>query len=275
MMNKSRNVLMILLILLFTFAAACGDDDEKSNNGNNANNVNNSQDQDAGNNGEDDASDEEDVEEQDTTPPPPTCEPLSPAIGDGVCDSLCQTGCAAGQACVTGQSTTGVFNQCQPEGTGVQGDDCSQDGCQAGYTCAQLPDETTPKCMKYCRPGSAESQCDPGTACNVGVVAGEQRIAVCSPERTDECTIYPNAGCGEGEQCYPTDANATKTQCGAFNADAVAGNSCEMLNDCNENQLCVGDNTCQDLCLTPGEACGEGKTCQGLQGVTFGVCIGN
>lgn len=276
MMNKSRNVLMILLILLFTFAAACGDDDEKSNNGNNANNVNNSQDQDAGNNGEDDASDEEDVEEQDTTPPPPTCEPLSPAVGS--CDALCNTGCGEGQACMTAPTQSGaVESTCVATGPGGQGDACGATGCQEGFACLS-EDGVTASCLQYCRPNVNDAtQCDSGLVC-VGFSESTPGIGVCIPAPDDGCTIFPNAGCGEGEQCY--NAQGGGTICAPFNADAESGDSCSAANDCNENQICAGSTaggSCMDMCDSPGTGtCEDGGACQPLTGASFGVCaIGN
>ncbi len=269
MFFKTRNLLMMLFVLLFTVAVGCGDDAKDDNNKQDLTDVRG--DQDTGLVG--DTDNEADVAEEVDTNPTPTCTELSPAIGSGTCDSLCQTGCTAGQACVT----TPDSNTCTTAGPGGQGAVCDQTvGCQAGFICASTDANSPSTCMKYCSPGSANGpQCDTGTKCNVLIIPGEERLAVCAPLKNDTCTVYPNAGCPTDQQCYPNGEGGT--QCVPFKKEAKAGDSCKFLNECNENQICGGNpGICADYCPTVGDDTGcEGDLkCAKLgDGIPFGACI--
>lgn len=273
-MFKPRNVLMMLFFLLFTVAVGCGDDDKKENN-NNQDLTDVRGDQDTGN-VDNDTSSEADVEEGDTTTEPPTCTPLSPAIG--TCDALCNTGCGAGEACMTAPVQGGAIeSQCVPTGPGGQGDACGQTGnCKEGFACLSS-DGTTASCLQYCRPNVNDAtQCGAGLVC-AGFSQSVPGLGVCIQAPDDGCTTYPNTGCEDNEQCY--DAQGGGTICAPFNASAKAGDTCASANACNKGQICAGSGAsgaCQDICPTPGDntGCEDGKQCQGVSGKTFGICTG-
>ena len=198
------------------------------------------------------------------------CAPLSPAIGP--CDPICQTGCAATEACVAGKTgpTAPLASQCQPAGTGAVGDACNQENlCAAGLGCF-TSDGTNFSCQQFCATADGEAACEGGAVC-AAFDQNEQRIGICTMP-TDECTQYPNDSCADGENCYLTNLGL---RCIAHHPTAMAGDSCASPTDCGDEQACVGGangNVCANMCDPNNAMCAEGEQCAPLTGVSFGVC---
>jgi hypothetical protein len=98
---------------------------------------------------------------------PPAVQPARP------CDSLKQTGCPAGQACIDYPQTetsgdpacSGYLwgTQCVAAGTGTQWAACSGNSCAPGYECWGV--RGTLVCLKLCDTAGANG-CPPGLACD-------------------------------------------------------------------------------------------------------------
>lgn len=100
----------------------------------------------------------------DACPPPP--EPKRP------CDTLRQTGCAAGEACIDSPQDGGSGGpacaaqvwgtSCAPAGSGTQWADCGAAECAAGYECMGLRGAFV--CVRICDP--KVGGCPTGLACD-------------------------------------------------------------------------------------------------------------
>lgn len=99
----------------------------------------------------------------------PGCPPVSRPEVTYECDPDSLLGCEPGYKCspfvdYADQCGTEISGTaCVPEGTGVQGSDCTTELCAAGYVCAS--GGTGLECVKLCKPGSSTDRCPPGLVC--------------------------------------------------------------------------------------------------------------
>jgi hypothetical protein len=177
----------------------------------------------------------------------------------GVCQPSC-TGfpndtCDAGQQCYPADQMGGTV--CGTPGATAIGGQCTNlNECVAGSICFNGT------CVSQC--DTANPTCGQGEACTT-ITPG---FAGC----VASCTTFPNDDCPAGQMCYPTPEGGTA--CATFNANASAGDACQFLNECNDEQACVGG-MCANLCATAGDNsdCGANEQCVQLQGAPFNACV--
>ena len=109
----------------------------------------------------------------------PGCPPAPKVQGPRECDPYSTTNtCGVGARCVP-YVTYGdqcqseeIGTRCAPAGTGVQGDDCANDGdsCAAGYVCASAGSGF--RCARLCTLSGASDDCPPGLLCSALDVDG-------------------------------------------------------------------------------------------------------
>jgi len=186
--------------------------------------------------------------------------PIPGANGGASCDPICQTGCGMDEACVAGSSGPGspIQSSCQPAGTGMQGDSCSQmSPCAAGYGCAGASADTA-TCQQYCDPNAMDPGCDdPDAMCSP--LQDEMRLGVCAvPE--DACSLTDDM-CPQDQKCAPTNLGLQCVPAGT----KMAGDTC-AAGDCARGLVCVNINnnsTCRKLC-DPNAAtndCAQDQSC--------------
>ncbi len=182
----------------------------------------------------------------------------TPSSVGGVCDPLCQTGCAATQACIAGGNP--VMSACVAPGTGGQGATCNaMMGCQVGFACALgSATATSGTCQKFCKPGAGT--CGAGFEC--GAMLQDLSLGACAPVE-DKCTVLPN-NCPDNQMCYNTNLGL---QCINYKQGAMPGDTCAAPTDCGDTQACIGMQggalACAQLC-DPNNACPDAKTCNPL-----------
>lgn len=181
---------------------------------------------------------------------------------DYACDFFPDS-CPDGQNCYPSQSGG---RMCGSYTEGAQpGDQCSAlNECGDLQLCTQ--DNT---CQKRCDPdkSSSENRCDSSASC---AAPQDADVGIC----VQGCEQFPNDSCPQGENCYPTQSGATT--CAAYDDTASVGDSCSRPTDCNNNQVCVqdqsGNNVCADKCTQEGDGPCSANDCQPLQSVDYGVC---
>lgn len=198
----------------------------------------------------------------------PTCTPSTVA---GACDPLCQTGCAANQACVAGGNP--VMSVCQAAGPGTQGATCNaMMGCAVGFGCLQTSaTATSGTCREFCKPGAAT--CGAGMEC--APLVQDLSLGACTMKE-DTCTVLPNS-CPANQMCYNTTIGL---QCINYKQGAMPGDTCAAPTDCGDSQACIGMQggalACAQLC-DPNNACPDAKTCNPLtdengNALAYGAC---
>jgi hypothetical protein len=189
-----------------------------------------------------------------------TCVAFDQNVPDlGICRSACQAfpndSCPMPQQCYPADQMGGTL--CGQPGQTAAGGACNNlNDCVAGSVCFNGT------CVAQCSSGGNE--CGAGENCSTLVGNFLACVSTCDP--------YPNDSCGDGQMCYPTPDSSTA--CAQFNANANAGDACQFLNECNDEQACV-NGACANLCPTAGEnaACGGGEQCVDLQGTPFNACV--
>ena len=197
-----------------------------------------------------------------------------------VCTSGCRddAGCADGETCQDGQCTSGPPScdnitcdvtercnpttfQCEPTCTTDAG---QPNSCPAGQVC----DLASGQCQANACPGQDPAQCDG----NANTPFWNTTLCACV-----EC--LDNSACGGGScnangQC----TEACQTQCDPSTPGTCGGNTpycianccvqCIGSADCPNGQICL-DGFCGDQpdCTADPNACPQGLTCQGGQGV--------
>lgn len=167
------------------------------------------------------------------------CEPDSycdTRNGQGVClptDCQGDDDCAADHWCFRGPN----WSQCVPEGEGMTGDDCAEDGfaCAEGHFC----------------------------------LYGETEQAYCA----QDCTGFPDV-CREGEVCryFGSGYNLCVAP-----GETPPGASCAQdAQACDAGSICVGvgepEAYCAQLCTFDADACADGTSCFFTAG-GLGVCL--
>lgn len=262
------------LIAVF-FVLSCGDADvappatfNNTNNANNTNNSNNTNNQNTNNlNNTNNQNNQNNTNNL-------TCTPLDPALGP--CDALCQTGCGAGEHCVTRQPTANdpVTTECELQMGAGQGADCDQTSdCGEGFSCRLFRGDQA--CRAYCRPGDpAPPQCPFDHAC---IPITDNRIGICVFVN-HTCEVLPNDSCSEpGEECYNFPSGRRCEMAG----DAMLGETCDSTADCVEGTRCVADGAaviCRQTCDPDNSQCPNDENCAELtdqngQSLGWGACF--
>jgi hypothetical protein len=177
--------------------------------------------------------------------------------------------CPEGEACFATRSGKRKCAEFNPDNE--PGDDCDlANDCPKGTQCVGgLPGT----CLPTCRPGRREgSGCPNGTVCTpVEGTTGEQfEWGACRPRR-NECSLWPDDNCGDGEACMRTPVGL---RCLAVDRRARSGDSCRQPRDCNVGQTCVqldsGGQVCRDKC-DPDNPCDFGQ-CAPMRDRLIGFC---
>lgn len=194
------------------------------------------------------------------------------ADGSHACGFFPDT-CPAGANCYNVRTDGALERTCLRYDPGSAGDDCTTGRlaqCGDGRRCYRGT------CRPICRPdGSSEFGCESGDVC-VRIQTDRRRLSwgVCI-QRTDECTLWPNDDCPEGENCYSLPRGH---RCLEYDADAETGDACEGSTDCRLDQVCVnerdgagGQNRCRDKCDEE-HPCDNGR-CGAISQLEFGACF--
>jgi hypothetical protein len=173
-------------------------------------------------------------------------------------DKPCSDGdsCTLADSCAEGSCVGGAQLQC------VDGNPCTDDGCESQTGCAFTPNNV---------PCEDDNACTLEDACGDGVCKGQQ-VLECNDDNpcTDDgcdplegCTVSNNsAGCDDGNACTANDSCAEGSCVGKDALDCNDGNVCTD-DTCNAEQGCVHPpNTagCDDdnVCTT-GDQCSQGS----------------
>jgi hypothetical protein len=192
-------------------------------------------------------------------PPVVTCTP-SPA-GTGLCDPVCNTGCACNEKCSVNSAGALTCNPPAPKPPNESPETCSvtlpagdvshqTDDCPAGTICTNL---TTCGwiCRQFCR---SNSDCA-SQNCGRDVGGG---LKVCDVPILD-CDPVPGAtSCGSAANraCYLSSATL-KTVCDCPNTTGVGNGPCTDSRDCYPGQVCynpsgmAGQSRCLRVCRLP------------------------
>lgn len=189
----------------------------------------------------------------DVIPEPPNGAELCPP---GPCNYQTQEGCSDDQACLPSVTEDNeIVPACQPAGTGVTGDSCTDwNDCAAGYAC---PDG---QCRKLCCGRDwSESTCDEGEGCFrdwsilLDDVAEPTGAYLCYPTG---CDVLTSDDCPSNRDCKIIDPRGT-TAC-VPPSEGRLGERCTPPQVCGRGLSCIGhpgEERCRRLCRA--EACGE------------------
>jgi len=224
--------------------------------------------------------------------PVPGCVP----IATGVCDPVCQTGCACHEKCTI--SSDGVPACLPVNGQQTAGQSCSfnnysapnqNDNCAPGSVCLRPggPGDAVAYCFKLC---ASDDAC-PGARCVARVYATAGAPGTLANAKVCDvpfvaCNPFTNEGCPtDRSYCYLTTpdpiTNASRTVCEYSTGTSGATGSCSWSRDCFGKLVCprsegaagqLGAGFCQPPCDTA-NGCTVG-TCQPY-GSTYGYCVIN
>ncbi|HQP37163.1 MAG TPA: hypothetical protein PLI95_18390 [Polyangiaceae bacterium] len=231
---------------------------------------------------------------EDVVSEPEASAPVCPAGSWGTvpnteCDLIGQD-CALGKTCAPLQQSGQPTTQCIASNNGfkTRGETCSKVAdCAAGLKCI------FGYCGPYCCKEDQAAICGPGGLCNVTVAVGntgDNFVYVCSYLKP--CTLWAGE-CPAGQACQVIGEDGS----GACVPPAGEvfkneGEPCESLNDCGDDQICLGalaTAACRYLCMrskppwlaempvspAPGEGgCPQEQKCAALADVPtwLGVC---
>ena len=180
------------------------------------------------------------------------------------CDLVCQN-CGLGKACSFDVNNNPA---CFTAGNKSDGQTCPKGSgdCVAGDICLGV--NPNGACFRFCR---VDGDCPGGGTCTLGLVGVQQKVCT---EAQSNCTIVPNANCGNGTACYAVGA-AGQPGCHAPGLGAV-GAACKSDYDCLGGYACfMMPMGCQKLCRAGNNGdCPNGKACKAVQGWMngYGLC---
>lgn len=185
--------------------------------------------------------------------------PCTPPVSGGLCDTVPQCGCPAGQACDV--AYVGGETKCFATQNIAKGNPCDDLGvCAPGLTCVGTV------CRAFCE---NDSTCGtvPGACFDVMYDPGDggssaiPEMHVC----TDQCDLRTSQGCPSGITCVPFDDLGVT---GGRSVCVVGGTStgaCSATLKCAPGYACMGDDQCHRWCRASTDSdCASGETCYQL-----------
>ena len=198
------------------------------------------------------------------TPPNNTNNMCATPVNLGVCEPLCQTGCADSETCAIGRSgpNAPLEAACAPAGAVAAGGTCdAMNACGVGTVCiAEAAGDTSGTCLEICDP--ADPACSTaGATC--AAQNQEMTVGFCIvPE--DACDPL-NDTCPDGEACALTNLGLQCFPSGGGQAGESCDTSNTSMTPCDKGLVCAGtspaDATCLVLCDPTNDTCADGM-CQ-------------
>lgn len=193
--------------------------------------------------------------------------PVVLSCGEGECDFVEQTGCGAEEGCyfLLPQDSDVPEALCEPAGTGVDGDSCTDYGdCAGGHHCLDGV------CRQLCCTDGV-GMCPSGQRCTVALSGSG--VAVCAVP--DQCSpLDGEAGCGAGQGCYPI-SDEGFVMCSSPGA-LLEGAACTYADSCAPGLVCSDQGngaSCHRACTLGGDDCAAAQICSSLAGFEdFGIC---
>jgi len=172
----------------------------------------------------------------------------------GLCDPVCQRGCACDQRCtISGNAPDCV----QPRGTLSVGDLCNErnDTCRPGTLCLTEWDEA--KCGGHCyRNCRVDADCGGGAHCSVSLESAgtELQIKVCDNPPENCSPVFGKGSCSDAKS-RPFPAFGCYLMGSKYPDEAT----CECAGIKKEGEICTFERECQ-----PGHTCIEGPNRTGF-----------
>jgi hypothetical protein len=220
------------------------------------------------------------------------CEPPDAGTDAGLCDPLCQTGCAgcrekcsvttAGDLTCNEVTTSGqlkgLLEACviSSESSAAQ-----SDNCLPGLTCIADGCGGGARCYQFCR---VDQDCG-NAACDRPV--GNSGLKVCDVPYKTCVPVGSTSGCNPAvstEACYLSSTHPDHTVCDCPFKAGGPNDACERSRDCNRGLACAfrgGSRKCLKVCVIDADCdLGEPGSCHpytgasgaGPENTTYGFC---
>ncbi len=185
--------------------------------------------------------------------PLPTASCAASTQTPGICDPVCQRGCACDQRCtISGNNPDCV----SPRGAVLVGENCNlaPDNCRPGTVClAEYAPKCGNHCYRYCR---TDADCGGGAHCTVSLdsqgTALEYKVCDNAPQTCSP--IFGKGSCSDAKlHPYPTFG------CYLMGSDHPEEATCECAGATKEADACKFERECQ-----PGHTCIEGANDTGF-----------